>query len=286
MQDIYSESMASGQLCYHGCGLLASHKTKKGKLVCHRYATQCPALVQVKEERKRMVGSDGLTANQRKAIKTSQTKLNTVDEDGLNINQRSAIKTRDTKYATIDDSGRNVFQISSVKAIQTLKTTIDTATGLTRFELTRHINQKNTVTLATALKQSEIFLQNKYTKWYYNIINKAKSELRRKKTGTYYERHHIIPRSLGGKNDKNLVLLTGKEHFLCHLLLVKMTTGNNRIKMLHAVDMLSNSKRVMSRNYQSFKEELAKARSTKMRGNQNARSKRMLYTNRVTQPKS
>ena len=49
------------------------------------------------------------------------------------------------------------------------------------------------------------------------------------------EKHHIIPRSFGGGNTKNnIVKLTAREHFLCHLLLTKMTTGVNRHKMLHA----------------------------------------------------
>ena len=39
----------------------------------------------------------------------------------------------------------------------------------------------------------------------------------------YCEQHHIVPRSLGGLNTKeNLVLLTAREHFVAHLLLVKM----------------------------------------------------------------
>ncbi len=42
-----------------------------------------------------------------------------------------------------------------------------------------------------------------YEKIYYQIINKAISEqrigLRYKENGTYYESHHIIPKSLGRK---------------------------------------------------------------------------------------
>lgn len=40
-----------------------------------------------------------------------------------------------------------------------------------------------------------------YEKIYYNIINKAIFEerfgIRYKNNGTYYEKHHIIPKSLG-----------------------------------------------------------------------------------------
>ena len=39
----------------------------------------------------------------------------------------------------------------------------------------------------------------------------------------YMERHHIVPRCLGGSNRKdNLVYLTAREHFLAHKLLVRM----------------------------------------------------------------
>jgi hypothetical protein len=77
-----------------------------------------------------------------------------------------------------------------------------------------------------------MYLPNKYTIWYYNIITKA--SLRVNQPG-YTEKHHIIPKSLGGSNDPlNLVRLTAKEHFVCHRLLVKMTEGNDKRKMAHA----------------------------------------------------
>lgn len=41
------------------------------------------------------------------------------------------------------------------------------------------------------------------------------------------ERHHIIPRSMGGKDDAgNIVLLTPKQHYIAHLLLFKMGYQN------------------------------------------------------------
>lgn len=78
-----------------------------------------------------------------------------------------------------------------------------------------------------------MYLQNKYTRWYYNIIQRA--QLRSLSADVYVERHHIIPRSLGGSNDpNNLVYLTAKEHFVCHLLLVKMTSGLEKRSMAYA----------------------------------------------------
>jgi hypothetical protein len=67
-----------------------------------------------------------------------------------------------------------------------------------------------------------IFIKNKYYNWYYGIIQNAKSQQRVKATTQYYEKHHILPQSLGGDNKKdNLVLLSAREHFICHYLLCK-----------------------------------------------------------------
>ena len=65
------------------------------------------------------------------------------------------------------------------------------------------------------------------------IIDRAKS--RTLLANEYYEKHHIIPKSLGGTNEKeNLVSLTAREHFICHLLLLKITEGKNYYKMVNA----------------------------------------------------
>ena len=92
-----------------------------------------------------------------------------------------------------------------------------------------------------------MFVENKYYKWYSNIVSIAKN---RNSTSTYSEKHHIIPRSLGGSNDaSNLVILTAKEHFICHLLLPKFTTGNDRHKMIYALNGMCNVKRDYQNRY-------------------------------------
>jgi hypothetical protein len=76
-----------------------------------------------------------------------------------------------------------------------------------------------------------MYLQNKYTSVYNNIIARAKSRDLPKEI--YTENHHIIPRSLGGSNSKNnLVSLTAREHRLCHLLLPKMTISEDQTKKM------------------------------------------------------
>jgi hypothetical protein len=69
-------------------------------------------------------------------------------------------------------------------------------------------------------------------------INYVKTLNRFKGDGNYYEEHHIIPKSLGGSNDKdNLVLLTAREHFLAHYLLYKF---NKCSETLNAFIMMQN----------------------------------------------
>lgn len=58
-----------------------------------------------------------------------------------------------------------------------------------------------------------------YKKIHDRIITRAKS---RKLTG-YLEKHHVVPKCLGGKDIKeNIVKLTAKEHYVVHRLLVRV----------------------------------------------------------------
>lgn len=105
-----------------------------------------------------------------------------------------------------------------------------------------------------------MFLENKYTKWYNNIIAKAKE---RHNYQGYTEKHHIIPKSLGGSDEpSNIVRLTPKEHYVCHRLLTGMFTGNARSKMIRAFWMIAtmgnkNQKRIKvgSKKYCILKEQ-------------------------------
>ena len=61
-----------------------------------------------------------------------------------------------------------------------------------------------------------------YEKIYNQLIQKRQQN--QLDSSIYKEHHHIIPRSLQGKDDAaNIVCLTAKEHYLAHLLLVKIT---------------------------------------------------------------
>jgi hypothetical protein len=58
---------------------------------------------------------------------------------------------------------------------------------------------------------------------YQRLIAKAKARVCPE---GYVERHHILPKALGGTDDSsNLVALTAKEHFVAHVLLAKIHGG-------------------------------------------------------------
>ena len=101
-----------------------------------------------------------------------------------------------------------------------------------------------------------MFNSSKYTTWYFNIIVKASQ--RSNYTG-YSEKHHIVPKCLGGSNKKdNLVKLTAREHFICHLLLPRMVeTAEFKKKMWYAAwCLISNcgptNNRIFKFNAKSF----------------------------------
>lgn len=71
-----------------------------------------------------------------------------------------------------------------------------------------------------------------YRKIYDDLIKKRQSEKLSKKNQKiiYCERHHIIPECMNGSNDsKNLVNLLAREHFIAHLLLVKLYPNNHKL---------------------------------------------------------
>lgn len=62
-----------------------------------------------------------------------------------------------------------------------------------------------------------------YELHYNKLIERAKTRL----LEGYSEKHHVIPRCLGGSDDReNLVDLTPEEHYVAHQLLVKMNPGH------------------------------------------------------------
>jgi hypothetical protein len=80
---------------------------------------------------------------------------------------------------------------------------------------------------------------NKYARWYAVIVTQGllRGEIVEGRT----ERHHILPRSfkMGGEKAKgNIVILTPREHFICHALLIRMVSGHLLYKMGRAFKMM------------------------------------------------
>lgn len=91
-----------------------------------------------------------------------------------------------------------------------------------------------------------LFIANKYTAWYTQIITNAKA----RKSSGYTETHHILPKSLGGTNSSNnLVALSAREHFICHLLLIRMVSGAQKAKMVHAAWSMANRENEHQQRY-------------------------------------
>ncbi len=123
-----------------------------------------------------------------------------------------------------------------------------------------------------------MFIQNKYTKWYFNIIKTAQARI---DLVDYHESHHIIPKCLGGSNDKiNLVKLTAKEHFICHLLLTKMSNETG-LKFALVSMTLANSNqtryKITSSIYEIVKRENSKASSERMVGFVSYQKNKFMY---------
>jgi hypothetical protein len=106
-----------------------------------------------------------------------------------------------------------------------------------------------------------MYLNNKYTKIYNSIIERAKN----RELYSYFEKHHIVPQSLGGtNNEENIVKLTAREHFICHLLLTKMLVGPSKSKMYQAAWMMASSTsknqqrhKVNNRTYETLRVEMS-----------------------------
>lgn len=96
-------------------------------------------------------------------------------------------------------------------------------------------------------------IQNKYYHWYQNLVQKAKN--RQLDNTIYTEKHHILPRCLGGNNaSENLVSLTLREHYIAHLLLSKFYEGEAGRKMHYAMwIMLLQQKKRGSRVFEMYR---------------------------------
>ena len=126
----------------------------------------------------------------------------------------------------------------------------------------------------TNTKTTNGFMENKYTKLYFKIVENRKNN----PLDGYTENHHILPDSMGGSIDKsNMIRLSAREHFICHFLLTKMTVpySIDWVKMQKAFTMMDatseDQKRYFnSKLYESQRKNFSKAQSINQTGKKNS----------------
>ena len=104
-----------------------------------------------------------------------------------------------------------------------------------------------------------MFIENKYLTIYKSLVYKRRKNPLCKKD-VYCESHHIIPRSLGGGDNKdNIVNLLPREHYIAHRLLTYITSGRDRRKMMWALHRLVHGavNPLSSKQYDRFRREWA-----------------------------
>lgn len=109
---------------------------------------------------------------------------------------------------------------------------------------------------------------NKYLEGYWFLCNKAKNRILSKEI--VVEKHHVMPKSIYGKN-KNLVQLTPREHYLAHKMLwqglkIKYGTKDIRTRKMacafHSMRM-SKNKKLSSADYELLKIALSETHKNK-----------------------
>lgn len=105
------------------------------------------------------------------------------------------------------------------------------------------------------------------------LIDKARSR-KLTRQDCYIEVHHVIPKSEGGLDEPcNVVALTAREHYICHLLLAKIYDDQN----MHAAVLLMSGKqrnhkghsfRFNSRLYEKLRAEFGRKSSEAQKGKQ------------------
>ena len=83
----------------------------------------------------------------------------------------------------------------------------------------------------------------------------------------YSEKHHVLPRCMGGGDDvENIAILTAREHFVAHQLLLKLHHNvQGLVFAAHRMTCDANGERVNNRKYKWLREKHSSAMSNVMR---------------------
>lgn len=88
-----------------------------------------------------------------------------------------------------------------------------------------------------------------YSRHYNTLIDRART--RTILPGIYFEKHHIIPKCLGGNNEPdNIVNLFPEEHYIAHLLLVKIHPTEK--KLVYAARLMCRDSKNTKRNNKEY----------------------------------
>jgi hypothetical protein len=116
-----------------------------------------------------------------------------------------------------------------------------------------------------------------YNKIYENLIQRGKNRI----LDGYTESHHIVPRCMGGGDDKsNLVDLTPEEHYVAHQLLVKIHPGN--YALIKGANMMV-ANRLTNKSYGWIRRLLSKAMSESQSGEGNSQHGTIWINNPILQ---
>lgn len=126
---------------------------------------------------------------------------------------------------------------------------------------------------------------------YHNTYNSIIENRVKNPVNGYTECHHILPKSLGGTDHKtNLVHLTAREHFICHLLLTKMyPVGSNEWhKMIKAFASMcwfaskNHNRYSNNKHYEWLREKFSKVQSKCQSGSGNSQYNKVWIHNTET----
>jgi len=130
-----------------------------------------------------------------------------------------------------------------------------------------------------------------YQKIYDNLILSRSNKTLKK--DEYYESHHIVPKCIGGSDDKtNLIFLTYREHFLAHLLLTKIYPEHRGINyaLLCMLRKHTHGRVITSKVYETIKKNFSKFKKLycnienpgKSKKSRESAKKRMLEKNPIS----
>lgn len=106
-----------------------------------------------------------------------------------------------------------------------------------------------------------------YLKIYNDLMLDAENKPKDEK---YKELHHIIPKCMGGSNDKsNLIKLTARQHFIAHWLLYKIYKTSALVHAWNNMSIIGNGqsdRNVNSKNFNRVKIERSKILSESSKG--------------------